>query len=166
VGPRLLRTRALSASVVALLVFQATFAQSVARAADPTASDPPLQSIAPSPSPDPASPPPELGSPAPTTTPYVSPTPQPTATPARVDPATGLKPGATEIVAKRTESSQTYDNHDGTYSTVLSSAPEFYQPAGSTDWQSIALGFAKGAGTDDLTGTVPVVTSAQAPATV
>jgi hypothetical protein len=39
VGPRLLRTRALSAGVIALLLFQATSGQLVVRAVEPTATD-------------------------------------------------------------------------------------------------------------------------------
>lgn len=45
-----------------------------------------------------------------------------------------------------TESSQTFDNHDGTYSTVVSTGPEFYQPAAASDWQLIVLGFASPVG--------------------
>ncbi|MGH2464988.1 MAG: DNRLRE domain-containing protein, partial [Candidatus Limnocylindrales bacterium] len=152
-----------------MLVFQATFAQAAVQAAIPEASAAPSPTAEPAtPSSSPADTSPAAPTDTPTPTPTASPTPtaKPTPAPTPLDPQTGLKDGATEVVDKRTESSQTFDNHDGTYSTVLSSAPQFYQPAGSSDWQPIALGFAKGAKTDELTGSVPVVTSDQAPSTV
>ena len=59
-----------------------------------------------------------------------------------VDPNTGLKPGATELVSARTEYSQTYDNHDGTRTTQFFNDPVFYRPTGSTTLQPVAVGFA------------------------
>ncbi len=95
-----------------------------------------------------------------------NPTLEPVASPAAADATIGLKPGATEVVGLRTESSQTYDNHDGTMTSVFASSAKFYQPEGSSAWLPISVGFAAGSKTDGLVGAVPVVSSDRAPATV
>ena len=151
-----------------------------ARAADPTAAPPPSASSAPtaqpslpptaepSPSASIAPSPAPLAAPTPTLTlaPSPAPTPSPTSTAAPPDPRDGLKPGATEVVSLRTESSQTYDNHDGTMTSVFASGPKFYQPEGSKSWLPISVGFAVGTKTDGLVGAVPAVSSDRAPTTV
>lgn len=43
----------------------------------------------------------------------------------------------TEVVSKRTAYSDTYDNHDGTYATQLSTGPINYVPSGSKTFQPI-----------------------------
>lgn len=59
----------------------------------------------------------------------------------QVDPATGLKTSATEILSARTEYSQTFDNHDGTRTTQFYAAPVFYRVNESDTLEPIELGF-------------------------
>ena len=165
-----MRARAFSLGVSALLLFQTLFQAPAVAAADPSASVAPSAvtdpTVVPSPNPDILPSPTSMAAPATIAAPSIHPSPTPTPTPTRVEQVTGLAAGATEIVAKRTESSQTYDNHDGTFTSVFASGPEFYQAAGSTSWQPIAVGFAPGTKADALVGTVPVAMSDQAPAAV
>jgi YD repeat-containing protein len=85
-----------------------------------------------------------------TPTPTADPTPDPTASPSlSVDPDTGLKVGATEVVAERNATSQTFDNHDGTRTTQFYTAPIFYQPTGTGSFEPIEVGFTADAKIDD-----------------
>jgi hypothetical protein len=151
--------RALTLVVSAILLGQVAYAVPTTSASSPSAA--PDASAQAAPPATPAAAPSE----APPATPVPSAAPTPTADPGVVA-APGLKAGATEVVASRTESSQTFDNHDGTRTTQFYAAPVFYKPAGSTAWQPIAPGFASGSAKDALTGLVPSVTSDRAPATV
>ena len=56
-------------------------------------------------------------------------------------PAQRQAPSGTEVVSARTASSQTYAQPDGSFVTELYASPRFYQPAGSSEWQPIELGF-------------------------
>ena len=106
-----------------------------------------------SPSPDPiSSPQTASAAPSPSSTESGSPIPSLSAAPSVAPQATppsqpttseeaGPKPGATEIVAERTDRSQTYDNHDGTRTTEFYVEPVFYKPEGSDTYQPIELGF-------------------------
>jgi hypothetical protein len=49
----------------------------------------------------------------------------------------GLSPSATEIPARRTANSNTFDNHDGTYTTNVSPGPINYLPSGAATYQPI-----------------------------
>lgn len=46
-----------------------------------------------------------------------------------------------ELVDLRTETSRTFDNHDGTVTTQLFTEPIHYQPADSGTWQPVEVGF-------------------------
>ena len=61
--------------------------------------------------------------------------------PAAAAPAPTAPTEPTEVAALRTESSKTFDNHDGTFTSELYSEPIFYKPAGSETWQPIELAF-------------------------
>lgn len=74
---------------------------------------------------------------APSATPSPSPTPPLSD---KQDPAPKGDPS--EIVAARTETSRTFDNHDGTYSTDLYTDPVYYKPAGAATYVPIEVGFA------------------------
>jgi hypothetical protein len=54
----------------------------------------------------------------------------------------GPKPGATEVVAARSDASTTYDNHDGTFTTDFYTQPIYYKPDGSGTFVPIEVGFA------------------------
>jgi RHS repeat-associated protein len=58
-----------------------------------------------------------------------------------VDPETGLQNGATEIVAARTEYSQTFANPDGSTTTQFYAEPVFYRADGTDTLEPIMLGF-------------------------
>ena len=175
---RRLRASVLSVTVTGLLLFQAVYALPIVLADDPSAAPTLITSPIPATNPEstpgsaPTSQEPASQGPSPSATDAASPSapvssslaPTPTAT--SVDRETELKPGATEIIAKRSASSQTYDNHDGTFTTILSSSPKFYQADGSTSWQPISVGFASGTKRDGLVGEVPTLTSDRAPASV
>jgi RHS repeat-associated protein len=66
------------------------------------------------------------------------------------DPAPPPKIEPVEIVEARTETSQTFDNHDGTLSTSFFSDPAFYQPSGKVGFDPIELTFAPAVGLDGL----------------
>ena len=116
------------------------------RAADPT--PPPSPTASSAPTAPPSLPPTAEPSPAtsiaptpalPSAAPTLAPSPSPTAAPP--DPRDGPKPGATEIVAERTEYSQAFDNHDGTKTTQFFLDSAFYRPAGSTTYVPVEVGF-------------------------
>jgi hypothetical protein len=53
-----------------------------------------------------------------------------------------LLPAApTELADLRSETSRTFDNHDGTLTSELFTQPIHYQPAGSDEWQPVDVGF-------------------------
>jgi RHS repeat-associated protein len=58
------------------------------------------------------------------------------------DASLSSKPAPTEVTALRSAYSDTYDNHDGTYTAHISPSPINYQPSGSTSWAPIDLSFA------------------------
>lgn len=58
------------------------------------------------------------------------------------------KDAPTERVDARTETSQTFDNHDGTVTTSFASDPIFYRPEAGAAFEPIELGFAPVAGAD------------------
>jgi RHS repeat-associated protein len=79
-------------------------------------------------------------------------------------PPVGTTPAldpADEVVSVRTESTRTYDLGDGRRAVEAFPDPVFYQPAGSTDWEPIELGFTT---TDN--GTKASVTKSPVPVTV
>ncbi len=165
------RARALTIAVSAVLLFQAAYilpsASAAAPSAQPTSAAQPSPGVAPSPVTGVAT-----ATPVPSALPVASSAPtasaSPIASPIVDQPGSspGLKPGATEIVAARTETSQSFDNHDGTQATQFYAEPLFYKPAGSTTYQPITLGFATGSAKDGLAGLTPALTSDQAPVTV
>ena len=171
-----LRARAVVLLVSAAIAAQAAVGTAPASAAGPGPSAAPSGAPAATASPSaapPASPtdqPPAAATPSatPSTAPSPAATPAPTVAPAPLDapPPAGARAGATEVASRRTETSATWDNHDGTYTTQFYAQPAFYRPAGSTAYQPIQPGFAQGATADPLTGLVPAATSSRAPVAV
>lgn len=146
---RRLRLRLACVAMSSVFLVQAMAAgPSAAIAADPSpppstvpTSNPGDQSSAPADSPT-ATP---DASPVASPPPVPSPSPSPMATPDRSEaPAIVPAPRANpdEVPALRTESSQTFDNHDGTLSTDFYTDPIFYKPTGSQTFVPIAVGFA------------------------
>jgi RHS repeat-associated protein len=177
-GLVLVRARFSLAIASLLVATQLISTVPVVRAAAPpsTGPSPTLPSELPSPVPSPSSS--SLPSPAPSSVPEVeSAAPSPSmifgpASPSEPSPNSGpksdpgLKPGATEIVLERTETSQTFDNHDGTKTTRLFAGPVFYQAEGSSAWEAIDVGFAASSKVEPLVGAVPEVSSTKARAAV
>ncbi len=130
---------------------------------DPTSSATPAPSQAPSPTA--AAETLASATTAPTATPAATtaPTPAPTNAPTATGPS-GLTAGATEITTARTEYSQTYDNHDGTRTTLFFADPVFFRPVGSTTYQPIDVGFVAAGpkGTGLISADAPVAVSVNA----
>lgn len=84
---------------------------------------------------------------------------EPAATPGMVNP---VGPGAvrTEDVTRRTASSRTFDNGDGTFTTELFTDPIFYRPEGKSDFEPIEVGFASIAGARPASDLVAASTKA------
>ena len=140
-----------AAVAAALLVCQSTLVPPQALASDPSAAPAGATDavgaggatnlpLAPS-DPTPSAPAAPASTPSANLPPTPTPVPQVTHPGEETDPATGLEPGATEIVSARTEYSQTFENPDGTKTTQFFADPVFYRPAGSPSFEPIVVGF-------------------------
>jgi hypothetical protein len=139
--------RALSALATAVLVFQTTYASPPPTLATDPSPAPAVVTADPTITPTPAATSAPAATAAPAVTQAATPSPAPSASP-DASPAPGLDPlpvGATEVVAKRTETSRTYRKADGTMATDLYTQPVFYHPTGSKDWAPVEPGFASSA---------------------
>ena len=125
------RARVVVACLSIVLLWQGA-ATTPARAADPT----PISSAPASPLAPPTTPP----SQDPTGTGAPGPDDSPIETQAQAE--AGIADRRPELVERRTETSRTFDNGDGTTSTEFYPDPIHYQPAGNANWEPIELKFA------------------------
>ena len=150
-----------------LLVFQAVATDAIAAgpsaspsaapSTEPASAPPSVPGATPDPGASPTLDPASPTSVASATSPTPTAAPGPTAVPA----PSSAPPKSNEIPALRTESSQTFDNHDGTFTTDYYTDPIFYKPAGSATFVPIEVGFAPATNAGDA-----VAVSDKAPSVV
>jgi RHS repeat-associated protein len=152
--------RLLMGAVICGLVFDLVWSPAAARAVSPSDPPPPAASsgpatqapgVVPTPAPSLLGPLPVDSQPGPPAAPAAAP-----------DPATGLKSGATELSGARTEYSQTFDNHDGTKTTLFYADPTFYSPDGSSNLVPITVGFVPGVAGSYASSKAPVAVAVSA----